>query len=674
MPGAATNAPLDDRAFFARLNLDFPGLEAVRAAAAAGDFPSAKAELAAYYRNRTGVYHYIDGRDPAAAVSNPARFLRSARPLLNRTGSFDASLWSDGVFDWRRASMRRKERMYFFEALGYAAAVEDGDEIATGLTNLIRSFAVQFHSPPAKEGGMWATMNVGIRLRTGWPAAFLCLLPSPAFTDEDLVLFLKSVWDQTDYLSRNLSDTSNWLTFELAGLYTSGVVYPEFKDAERWRRIACETALDDVERGWLPDGMSIELTPAYGRFFSNYFVIHDLAKHAGRLGEFGFARFPAATEPLYEVYLKIMAPDWLTPATNDNAPASVPEILSEALQHFPDRDDFRWAASGGAEGNPPSFQSAILPYAGFAAMRSGWKRDAHMLYFDFGPVGYRHAHQDGLNLILWSYGRQILFDPGLVNYDHDDPMVNYAMDTFSHNTALVDNRPQRRNWYNNPHPRRMPYEEVPEYRWETTDHYDFAAGSYQGAYGLPGSSDAYPYSDGSNFRQGWARPAEHHRRVLFWKPDIFIVADTLVPLDGKSHQYEVRWHLDSTNVQTGDAFAVATRDADQPNLEIIPLATDGLNLRRTSAQREPEILGWNAGNPKSPQPATTVQHLKSGTGATSFLTLLLPLDRGQESRLKGWERVGGSRVRIEFTDGRTLVLYAPPDPSESLSVTSLESR
>ena len=45
-----------------------------------------------------------------------------------------------------------------------------------------------------------------------------------------------------------------------------------------------------------------------------------------------------------------------------------------------------------------------------SSMRSGWETNANYLMCDAGPVGYRHAHQDKLNLVVWAYGRQILFD------------------------------------------------------------------------------------------------------------------------------------------------------------------------------------------------------------------------------------------------------------------------
>ena len=669
LQAAAANAPLSDEEFFQKLDLERSALENVRSAVQGGDLALARAGLAAYYRTRSGVYHYVDGQDPARHVTDPGGRLRGARSLVERTGAWDAQYWDGNFFDWQAAPVNRKERMYFFEGLGEAAAVEEGDEVAGALVNLIRSFVHTYHSPASRGSGMWATMNAGIRMRTGWPVAFLCLLQSPAFTDDDIILFLKSVWDQSDYLRRHPSQTSNWLTFEMAGLYTSGAVFPEFRDAVEWRRFASETAVEDIGRGWLPDGMTIELSPEYGRFFSNFFVIHDLAQHVGRLDEFNLAAFPPQTEPLYESYLKIMAPNRLAPATNDNTPANVVAILNEGLQRFPYREDFRWVVTEGREGNPPDFTSKILPYAGFAAMRSGWERDASMLYFGFGPVGYRHAHQDGLNVMLWAYGRQVLFDPGLSNYDYDQPMVNYAVDTFSHNTVLVDGRPQRRPWYNNPHPNRMPYQPLTDFRWRTTPEQDVAAGLYDQAYGMQGVSNAYPYSPGSNFRQGWVHPSTHHRRIFFLKPDVFVVADTLVSKDGQSHHYDLRWHLDTANRSLGaDGHTITTEDANQPNLQVVPLLPEELQVQATSGQMSPEILGWNAGNPLNPRPATTVQHLKSGDGTVQFLTLLLPLRPGQAPLLESLAPIDDSTIEVHLTDGRRLLVHAPPDPRADLSV------
>src|SRR5690606_38571443 len=234
-------------------DLEFPGLEKVKRAVGAGDWAKAKSELADYYRNRKGRFFPFDPKNPAEGYS--ARRLRLAgEALVNRTGEFGPEMWTEeGHFRWAAARMRMKERTYFFESFGRAAALEKEGKVAAALMGLARDFAAEYQSGPERRGSMWSAMNVGIRMRSGWPVAFLALADSEAIPDEDLVLYLKSVWDQTTHLRKNASETSNWLTFEMAGLYTSGILYPEFKNAEEWRRFACETAIRDLERGWLPD-------------------------------------------------------------------------------------------------------------------------------------------------------------------------------------------------------------------------------------------------------------------------------------------------------------------------------------------------------------------------------------------------------------------------------------
>jgi hypothetical protein len=654
---------MGDREFFGKVDLQHAGLELVRKAVEGNDLTAARHALAVYYRNRKGRFFTLDPQQPGKGEANKLS-ADLARSLVQRSGDFDRGFWDGDVYDWNAPKYRFKERMYGFGALGRAYAASANEDIAKAWVTLLRSFVLT--CPRSKTNNMWNSMDTGIRMRTGWPEAFHCFLHSPSFGDDEMILFLKSVYEQTNHIRYNHDPTSNWLTFAMAGLYTSGAMYPEFRDATDWRKYASNTAVNDMQRGWLPDGMTIELTPGYGQFFSNYYHIYDLAEFVGRLDEFNLREFVARTEAPYECFLRIMAPDRFTPATNDNGPQDVPAIMKGALRRFPNHEDFRWAATDGKEGRAPNYTSIVLPYAGFAAMRSGWKRDDNMLYFDFGPVGYRHAHQDKLEVIVWAYGRQILFDPGRSDYS-DSPHSNYALDTFSHSTVLVNNCPQRRTWYKDPNPQNMPYQKRGDYVWETTADHDYAAGRYEDAYGMPGESDAYPYKKGGNFEQRWGHPATHYRRVWFQKPDVFVVADDVVSSEVMSLNCDVRWHLDTTHTLVGhNGLSVETADAGRPNLQIAALFADGLTTKATSAQDKPEILGWKITTVS--QPATTLQHLKSGSGTVRFLTLLLPLKPGQAGLLAEAVALNADAVRITLTDGRKLKITAPADPAEKLTV------
>jgi len=657
---------LTDREVFAALDLARPGLEPVRTAAQSGDLPAAITALARYYRGRHGYYESFAPGSPNVSFLTD-QLIGDATPLLERTGHFAPIHWlPNGQFDIRGTGLRFAERLYYWDGLGDLYRRTRDERIAGAWVPLLRSFIAQIPYPEPES--YWRTMHVGIRLRSAFPIAFRSFLRSPAFTDRDLFDLLRLTLEHTRFLRSRHNLTSNQLTFEMAGLYTSGVMFPEFKEASDWCRHAGETAVADLNIGWLPDGMSIELSPGYGQFFTNYYAIHDLAKAVGRLDEGRLSTLVTGTEPLFELYLKVMTPDRSTPATNDNSPVDVPAFLRKALERFPRNELFRWAATGGREGAAPAYTSLVLPYAGYAVMRSGWERDANFLCFDFGPVGYRHVHQDKLQVLLWAYGRQLLFDSGRGRYDVSPPrMQNHALDTFAHSTVLVDNRPQRRAWYQNPHPRNLPYAKAEDCGWVSTPGHDHASGVYAEDYGRPGESDAYPYQAGSNFKEGWGRPATHHRRVLFFKPDLFVVADTLHPNDDQPHTYDARWQLASVHPETGaDGLTVTSADPGEPNLEIVPLRPEGLIVRATTAQEQPELLGWNAAD--TPRPATTVQHIRTDAGPVQFATLLLPLRPGETTRLKSAHATGASTYELVLADGRRLQLEIPPDPALKLAI------
>ena len=663
---------MTDAQLFTALDLDRPELVTVKACAAKQDYSGARQALHTYFRTRQGRFWWFDPADRPGTPQKPGPCYRAVRDLRDRKGGFPADRFlPDGELDWHHKGWSGKwPRLYSWQSFGIGYWESGCQEwAAEEWVSLLQSFVRQC---PIEHGDVyWSTMVVGIQLRTGWPHAFSYFLHSEAFTPEAMALFLKGTLQRARFLREKHSKTSNWLTFEMAGLYCTGVLYPEFREASDWRGHAVKIAVDDMLAGYLPDGSSIELSPGYHQFFSNYLHMARLAQATGRLQEDGLDRLTQRCEKPFEYYLRLLGPDGFLPAFNDNGPIRAADKLASALELFPDRTDFAWGASGGAKGTAPDYTSCFLPYAGAGAMRSGWTGTDHCLILDFGPVGYRHAHQDKLNLVLWAYGRQVLFDPGCGNYD-DTADTRYCRDTFSHNTVLVDNRPQRRRWYQHPNPQRMPYRKLTDVQWESTDTHDVAVGVYNGAYGKPGPSDSYPYKKGGDFLEGWGKPAVHHRQILFLKPDVFVVWDRLESLDGESHEYDLRWHLDTTRT-VRDGETVRSSDADQPNLEIVPLAAQPPDVRVTSAQREPELLGWHV--LRKSRPATTIQHMRTGKTA-EFLTLLLPLQPGAAGRLRDVHRLAdhAGGWQVTFQDGRQAELRAPSTTTAKLRAAWQQNR
>jgi hypothetical protein len=284
-------------------------------------------------------------------------------------------------------------------------------------------------------------------------------------------------------------------------------------------------------------------------------------------------------------------------------------------------------------------------------MRSGWGRNANYGVLRAGPIGYSHCQQDNLDFLLWSYGRQLLFSSGGGSYEQSK-WRSYATDTYGHNCVLVDGKAQRRQTKD----RMANVSKAPlDARWESTSDHDFAVGVYDKGYG-----------DEISFI------ATQTRCVLFLKPDIFVVADTLAPNDAASHAYQARWQLLTTQSQIDKSTnSLITADPGLPNLAIVPLLSDGLEVRSASAQTEPELLGWNVRKDLVPEyvPATTLLHTRKGTGVQSFLTLFLALKCGSPNPVTNVKATGAGAALVTLADGRQLAIIADSNPSGGMEIT-----
>ncbi|MBV9864947.1 MAG: alginate lyase family protein [Abitibacteriaceae bacterium] len=646
---------MTDQELFEAIDLTGKGLEAVKAAVGAGDLSGAKRALAAYLRARTTVPWWFDAH-------HPARDTKYSKQDADNTVAGKVQVvtigytFPQGNIDWfynvttARADLPdnaewqwQLNRMDFWPNLG-RAYWGTGDELyAQTWVKQLRSWVEHCPHPPKgsdqKAGSAWRTIETGIRMSGSWPDAYHRFLTSPAFTDDDIVLYLKSCIEQARYL-RQYPTTGNWLTMEMSGLYTVGGLFPELKEAKDWRSYASGSLYAELNKQFLPDGAQVELTPGYHQVaLDNILKIPALAQLFGRMNELP-GDYVARTQSAFDYNLYLMTPDRNLPRFNDSWPVGVPQTLARASTLFPQRRDFAWIATNGQSGEPPAQTSHPFPYAGYFVMRSGWQPDANYLCFDAGPLGYGHVHQDKLNVVLWAYGREILFDGGGGSYEQSK-WRSYATDTYSHNTVLVDNLPQRRQTKDREaNVSRQPI----DVHWTSTPIYDFAAGVYDDGYGKEDN-----------------RIVTHTRRVLFVKPDLFLVADTLTPKDNAPHTYQVRWHLLPTATKTDDANGmVTTADAGQSNLAVVPLLHDGLTVRTASAQTTPELLGWWVRKDMEPQyvPATTVLHTRQGTGVQQFLTLLVPLKPGAVNPVQHVTVLEPGKIAIDFADRpRQLVTY-----------------
>lgn len=539
-------------------------------------------------------------------------------------------------------------RHYHFQKLARAYWKTGYERYAEALAEQWMDW-IKSNPPPLASSGnqapggcyAWQTLTTGIRLERTWPDALYRCLGSPAFTDEVVVTIMKSVADQARHLVK-WPTSRNWLTEESMGLFTAGMLFPEFKDAKSWRHTAIERLYRQLDEEVYPDGMEDELAAGYNNWVvSNMCNLIERAKMNGLEDEIP-TDFKEKLEKMFNYLLYAMMPNGAIPGLNDSGNADVRGLLMRGYRLFPHREDFLFGATLGEKGRRPEYTSYAFPYTGHYIMRSGWGRDAVYLLFDSGPFGSGHQHEDKLHFVLWAYGGQLVLDPGNYSYDRSR-WRRYIITTPAHNTIMLDgkgqNRRRRRETWVRPKPWDKPKPQGDNALWVSEPSFDFARGRYESGYGDRNEIDV-----------------SHTRRILFVKPDYFIIQDTLTPADNAEHTYDSLFHLDTEEAILDERrLKVETKKDKGSNLAIIPLLDGDLKARIVKGERDP-VQGW-ANHPWRPIP--TAIYTKRGDGVIRFLYLLYPLREGERDPVLSLEPLplrpsdaSALAAVIRFSDGR----------------------
>ncbi len=519
---------------------------------------------------------------------------------------------------------------------------------ATGDKSFAKEFDAQFSDwvaecPVPADGAdqrpysKWRTIEAGIRMCWTWPTVFTIFRASPSVKDETLISMVKSMVEHGRYL-RHYPTTGNWLTMEMDGLYHVGVLLGFVREASDWRRFALSRLLSELDAQVYSDGAQIELTPGYHNV-----ALRSFLGPVNIAGAYGYSlpdKYLAKLERMFAYNMWVMRPDRDTPRWNDSWHVDVAGTLRKGLALFPNRADFRWIVTDGREGAPPDHTSHFFPYAGQVVMRSGWDRDALFLGFEAGPFGYGHQHEDKLGIVLFAYGKELLVEGGSYAYDASK-WRRYVLSSYAHNLVLVDGQGQVRRGL----PRQQYVSKSPlDVAFHSDECYDYARGVYEQGFG-----------------ERKKRPARHTREVAFLKKArLFVIRDTLEPLDGKSHSYQALFHLDAEDVNLdSDRGIIETQGLGAANVRIVPLSGEGLQTRIVRGQETPVVQGWmpRGHGIRGVRPIPTVVYERHSEEPVRFVTVLQPL-RGNEDQVLAVSEVGG-RVMISYSSGKTVDVSLP---------------
>ena len=555
-------------------------------------------------------------------------------------------------------------RHNFWIPLARAYALTQDEKYARAFVSQLKSFCAAWPVQPHMNattanmsfpGDAWRTIEAAIRIYTAWLPAMVYFQKSPSWDDEGWLAFLLAICDHAEYLYVHYSNHTrcgNWLTMECSALFQMGVLFPEFKRAADWQNLGYQRFCHEVRYQFDADGVHIERTPVYHLVSVLAFL------QAYRIAVLNHIPVPPYMLPILErsadFLLKLVKPDFTLPMigdadreslTNRKADESVfegmnlttdPVDLNEVRAFFATmaeltgREDFAYFASGRKKGSAPDQCNFSLTDSGFFVFRTGWgEKDSYFLVT--GTQVERgsnaaHSHSDAGHLELQVEGEDVLVDTGRYLYGNCGLLDwwEYFQSTRAHNTVEVDNS-------------RMGG--VPDtafevrclrtfcHRIKSSELFDLIEVSHNGYAFLP-------------------NPVFHLRRVIYFKPGLWLIDDILTGLG--DHEYRLCFNFAPGNLAVVDGDA-STYCYTGKNVRMIclPLLKQGLSTEMLEGNLDPKG-GWISFAYSEKVPTPQLIYKKHGTTPGRFLTALYQEGQGS-AVLAGSE--GTDLLQVEVKSG-----------------------
>lgn len=496
----------------------------------------------------------------AAVLESAATTLKSRFDLLGYR-----TLWFGDPIDWHFDPVwsRRSPRRHWTQLNPLDPASVGDSKVVWELNRhqwvagLAQAYALTGHEPCAERalaaleswidgnpygvGVNWSSsLEVSYRIMS-WAWTLMLVRDSPALTSERLTLLLAYFWLHATYVARYLStyfSPNTHLTGEALGLVYAGTLLPEFRQAKRWRDLGRRVLVAESRAQMCADGVHFERSTCYHRYtVETYLQFLLLARRNGvPVPRYVGDRLRRALEFM----LSIRRPDGRLPEIGDADGGRLLPLV-ERDQCDPSgafalgaalfgRSDFAWAAGrmtadvpwlmgdAGAAGfaslkasAPFGPTSRIFPTGGYIVMMTTWSRDAHQMVVDVGPLGCSfsagHGHADLLSVQCSAFGEPVLVDAGTYCYTSEPDWRNFFRGTAAHSTLMIDGRDQVKtdgpfSWRGHARVRLR--------EWRSAPDGDFIDASHSAYAGLI-----------------------HRRRVLFVKPEYWVIVDEVFRQDGQ---------------------------------------------------------------------------------------------------------------------------------------------
>ncbi len=609
---------------FENLNLDTKGLEKVKQAYREGALSKACTQLLAYYQAKSNEkasqggqdgtdYSFFQGKNnspsdqtvPSAAesrlISTADSILMDIYTFQNVTGQVPHL--TDGHLKWAHTGPEDDiewawalNRHYPVNELLSAYGVTQKAEYARYIDNFVKDWIICSRPYPAVKSGtaMWRGLEVSFRVKM-WAQVFYRFMNTEYISPATRLLILSSLPDHAHY-ARNFHAQGNWLTMEISGLATVASSWPEFRESKGWMDYSMGTMVASMKEQIYPDGVQTELTSSYHFVaLSNFNLFAEICrKNNVVLPEY----YTKTLEAMYNYLAYTIRPDGYGLLNNDADLMNNRKRLQEAAEKY-QRDDWKFLISNGTNGKQPKEgPSYIFQWPGQLISRSGYDADAQWSFFDIGPWGSGHQHNDKLHLSVAAYGQDLLVDGGRFAYRGEvaKKFRKYATGSASHNLILVDGKGQA----NGPTVAKTP---LTENLYAITKAFDYGSGIFEKFAGVEGTFS-------------------HTRSMVYVRGKFWVVADRLTT--DRPRTIETLWHWHPSNqLQEAKAGIVATANK-RGNLAIMPVGATNWEVTQVKGAETPSIQGWYSPEYNQFEPNPTSIYSTKLNADDTFVWILWP--------------------------------------------------
>lgn len=452
---------------FSLLNLDYPGLEQVKALHASGKDSEAASALLEYYKQRKGIrtpdvdlkrlkISQEEQKWADEALEHTFFAHKGYQPSFNYGQDINWKYWpvQDNELRWQL------HRHKWFTPMGKAYRLSGDEKYAKEwvfqyMDWIKKNPLVKINKDDYEMKGKvaegeaenarfaWRPLEVSHRLQDQ-TSQFQLFITSPSFTPEFLTEFLLNYHKHAVHILQNYSDQGNHLLFEAQRIMYAGVFFPEFKEAAAWRKSGIDILNREIGVQVYEDGGQFELDPHYHLAAINIFCkALYLADMNGFRNEFP-QKYMDTVENMIMFYLNICFPDYTNPCFSDAKLAKKKEMIKnykEWHKLYPENQTIQYFATEGKQGALPAYLSKGFLKSGFFVFRNSWGTDAVQMVVKAGPKAFWHCQPDNGTFELWFNGKNLFPDSGSYVYAGDEEVMkwrNWFRQTRVHNTLTLN--------------------------------------------------------------------------------------------------------------------------------------------------------------------------------------------------------------------------------------------